>query len=53
MVSVVLDNIAAGLTAEAILKAYPTLKQADIQAALEYAAELMHERIIPLNASAI
>lgn len=53
MVSVILDNVAAGLTTEAIIKAYPTIKRQDIQAALEYAAELTHERIIPLNIAAV
>lgn len=52
MVSVVIDNIAAGLTPQEITKAYPTLNLEDIKAALEYAAELAHERIIPLPALA-
>lgn len=47
-VSVVLDNLAAGESREAILKSYPALKPEDIQAALEYAAELARERIVPL-----
>ena len=38
MVSVVLDNLAAGESVEAILRSYPTLKQDDIQAALGYRA---------------
>ena len=37
MVSVVLDNLAAGEPAERILKNYPTLKAEDIQACLAYA----------------
>lgn len=52
MVSVVLDNVAAGLTTEEIIKAYPTLKPEDVQAAIKYAANLTHERIIPLSAVA-
>lgn len=48
MVSVVLDNLAAGQTAAAILRSYPTLQPADLQAALTYAAELARERIINL-----
>ena len=51
MVSVVLDNIAAGLSAPQIIQAYPTLAPEDIQACLEYAAELSHERIVPLSAA--
>jgi uncharacterized protein (DUF433 family) len=39
MVSVVLDNIAAGFTPEQIIHAYPSLVPEDIQACLEYAAE--------------
>ena len=40
MASVVLDNLADGVAAEAILKSYPSLKPEDIRAALAYAAEL-------------
>ena len=39
MLSVVLDSLAEGATAEAVLADYPTLKSEDIQAALAYAAE--------------
>lgn len=48
MVSAVLDNLAAGETAEAIVRSYPTLKPEDIQASLAYAAELVRERIVDL-----
>ena len=48
MVSVILDNLAAGETTEDILKGYPTLQREDIKAALAYAAELARERIVPL-----
>ena len=50
MVSVVLDNLAAGLSIEEILRSYPTLKQESILAALSYAAELTRERIISMPA---
>ena len=40
LVSVILDNLAAGLTTTAILEAYPSLKASDIMAALAYAAQL-------------
>lgn len=50
MVSVILDNLAAGVTHEEILKSYPSLKLADIQAAIAYAAELARERIVPIPA---
>jgi uncharacterized protein (DUF433 family) len=49
-VSVVLDNLAAGLSIEEILRSYPTLKQESILAALSYAAELTRERIISMPA---
>lgn len=49
MVSVILDNLAAGISETEILKSYPTLTREDIQAALAYASELAHERAIPLE----
>jgi uncharacterized protein (DUF433 family) len=49
MVSVVLDNLAAGETPEAIATAY-RLTSEDIQAALLYAAELAKERVVPVGA---
>ena len=39
MVSVVLDNVAAGIPRSEILVSYPSLKPEDIEAALAYAAE--------------
>jgi uncharacterized protein (DUF433 family) len=48
MVSVILDNLAGGVTPETILKGYPSLRQEDIQAALGYAAEVSRERIVAL-----
>ena len=51
MVSVVLDNLAAGEPRERILKNYPTIKAEDIHAALQYAAELARERVVPLPAA--
>jgi uncharacterized protein (DUF433 family) len=49
-VSVVLDNMAAGETAERILANYPSLKPEHIPAALAYAADLARERIVPIPA---
>jgi uncharacterized protein (DUF433 family) len=40
MVSVILDNIAAGVDRAAILRSYPSLGPEDIDAALSYAADL-------------
>jgi len=47
-VSVILDNLAASLTREDILKSYPSLSPADIDAALAYAALLAKEQHIAL-----
>lgn len=46
MVSVVLDNLAAGLTPEEITHSYPSLDSQAIQATIAYAAELAKERLI-------
>jgi uncharacterized protein (DUF433 family) len=43
MVSVILDNLAAGVAREEILGSYPSIQEPDIQAALAYAAELARE----------
>ena len=45
-VSVVLDNLAAGVSAERILQQYPSLTPEDIQAPLGYAAALVRERVL-------
>ncbi len=50
LVSVVLDNLAAGLTPEDIVRSYPSLSRQDVQAAISYAAELARERIIAMPA---
>jgi uncharacterized protein (DUF433 family) len=50
MVSVVLDNLAAGLSVDEVLHSYPSLKRESIPAAISYAAELAHERIVPMPA---
>ena len=51
-VTVILDSLGEGSTAEAILASYPSLKPEHIRAALAYAAELAHEeRLLPLRAS--
>jgi uncharacterized protein (DUF433 family) len=46
MVSVLLDNVAAGVSNDELLKSYPSLSGDDIQASLEYAAELARERTV-------
>jgi uncharacterized protein (DUF433 family) len=45
-VSVVLANLAEGLTPEEIIRSYPSLTPVAIQAALAYAAELAQERVV-------
>jgi uncharacterized protein (DUF433 family) len=50
MVSVVLDNLAAGLTADEILTSYPSLGRDSIQAAIAYAADLARERLVAIPA---
>ena len=46
MVSVILDNLAAGLSTEEMLSSYPSLSVASVQAAIAYAAELARERTV-------
>jgi len=52
MVSVILDNLAAGETNEKILESYPSLRRNDIKAAIAYAAELARERVIHVGIEA-
>jgi uncharacterized protein (DUF433 family) len=50
MVSVVLDNLAEGLTAEEIVAEYPSLGLEDVRAAMAYAADLAREEdLVPLR----
>ena len=51
MISVILDNLAGGLSYDEILNSYPSLSIVDINAAISYAAELSKERIIPYSKS--
>lgn len=50
MVSVVLDNLAAGIDSDEIIKSYPSLTKEGIQAAIIYATELTRERIVGMLA---
>jgi len=45
-VSVVLDNLATGMTHDEILQSYPSLTADYIKAVLVYAADIARERII-------
>jgi uncharacterized protein (DUF433 family) len=48
-VSVVLDNLAVGQAPEAVVASYPSLTLEDVHAAMQYAAELARERVIPFE----
>jgi len=50
MVSVVMDNLAAGLTVDEIVRSYPSVKREAVQAVIAYAAELTRERIVAMSA---
>ncbi len=54
MVSVILDNLAAGLSPGEIVRSYPSLRAEDVAAAISYAAELARERVVatPLGVAA-
>ncbi|MBI5851557.1 MAG: DUF433 domain-containing protein [Planctomycetes bacterium] len=52
MVSVILDNLAAGRSREQILASHPSLCSEDVAAAMSYAAELAREQIIPFTPGA-
>jgi hypothetical protein len=48
LVSVVVDNVAAGVARKEILRSYPALTDPDVDAALAYAAELTREGTVDL-----
>jgi len=50
MVSVILDNLAAGIPPREVVESYPSLRPTSIQAAMAYAADLARERIVPIPA---
>jgi uncharacterized protein (DUF433 family) len=47
-VSLIVDNLAEGVSEAELLDAYPQLHSEDIRAALAYAAEMTRERVIPI-----
>ena len=49
MVTVILDNLAAGLTVEQIAESYPSVSADAVRATLHYAAELAKERVATLG----
>ena len=48
-VSVILMQIASGMTTKEILKAYPELEEEDVAQALRYAAWLSSEKVRPIR----
>ena len=51
-VATVVGMVADGMTTEEILKAYPDLQPEDIREAMQYAAEAVRERELPLTTPA-
>ncbi len=51
MVSVVLDNLAAEVSIEELLKSYPSLTRESIHAVIAYAAELARDRTVFLTST--
>lgn len=47
-VSLILENLADGLSEAQLLQAYPQLKSVDIRAALAFGAEATRERVVEL-----
>ena len=50
-VATVVGMIADGMTEDEVLKAYPDLEREDLRQALQFAAEAVREREIPLHRS--
>jgi len=53
MVSVILDNLAAGASEKEIMRSYSALSGEDIDAAMAFAAEPTRERFAPLPMEAV
>ena len=47
---VVLDNLAAGMAEDEVVRLYPSVSVNDVHAAVSYAAELARERLVTLAA---
>ena len=50
MVTVILNNLAAGLSVDEITESCPSVSADAVKATLHYAAELARERVAPLGA---
>ncbi len=48
VVSIILDNLAAGTSRDEILRSFPSLASNCIEVSIAYAAELARERVVPL-----
>lgn len=51
-VSLILDQLAAGLSTEEILEEYPQLTREDIRACMAYGAEMSRERFVEVPSKA-
>lgn len=49
LVTTVLDNLAAGLNTEEIIRSYPSVTAESVQATMCYAADLANERVLSLS----
>ena len=49
-VSVVLDNLAANIDVDELLRSYPSLNRDAVQAAIAYVAELARDRVLSIPA---
>ncbi len=49
LVTVILDNVAAGLSPAEIATSYPSITRESVRAAVCYAAELAKERVVALS----
>lgn len=47
-VSLILDMLASGMTAEEVLQQYPQLEAADLQACIAYGSEMSRERYVDI-----
>lgn len=52
-VSLILDLLSDGLTADEVITEYPQLKKEDIQAAIAYGAEMSRERYVEIINKAV
>ena len=51
MASIVLDNLAAGVEVDELLKSYPSLSRESVFATMAYAADLARDRTVDLTSA--